>query len=132
MHSESIGLRDQILKEKNWDAVKADAPPSNRVQFLLARDFDKASKVLAWKFIRDFSEEYGLEVEPIMIGSGCVSIEIRVESSEDRYGRKLSELFAHDVSYRELFNSYDVTKIVMRGFPEMERGQPPFLNISID
>lgn len=116
MQLDDSQFKGRILGPTDWDAIYSDAPLVNRVQFRLARDFNKASKLLALKFLTELNDEFGECIEPIMIKDGCVSIEVRFHSSIDYRGRDFRGLILQNEGYHEIFRRFDVSHIILQGF----------------
>lgn len=116
MMLDDLQVKERILGPTDWNAIYSSAPLVNRVQFRLARDFNKASKLLALKFLTELTDEFGELIEPIMLKDGCVSIDVLFHSAVDYRGRDFRGLILQNPKYHEIFRRFDVSHILLQGF----------------
>jgi hypothetical protein len=116
-------LQNRLFSEgTNWKALSR--VPGPRAKFVLAREFNDLSSLLAYRFLVELSRTFGKPIQAVNFKQGCVAIDASFASEHDSQGRSFGELIADDPRYHELFRRYSVTSISLSSFSAVGPDQP--------
>lgn len=111
-------LRAAIARPSRSNPWSPELLGKPSLKFILARDFDRYSRLLAYDFVTELHEASGIEILDVHVSDGCIDVALRLKSHLDFKGRDLRTQIVGSSEYHSIFSRFDVKAIYLHCFPD--------------